>query len=142
VEQVHAVALAVRGHLEVEAGDLAAARDCQEQGLAVALGTHDRPVIARVVGLAAAIALAEGDPGRAAELLGTAEVLRGMPDEADLDLRRVAAAARAALGDRGFALASGRGAARPREEVLAALAAEVSSAAGTPAGPAGPPPPR
>jgi len=59
-----------------------------------------------------------------------------MPDEADVDLRRVGEAARAALGDRGFALAFGRGAARPREEVLAALAAEVSSAAGTPAGPA------
>jgi tetratricopeptide (TPR) repeat protein len=142
VEQVHAVALTARGHIDVLSGDLQAARDRHDQALRVALSTRDRPVVARVVALAAAIALAEGDPGRAAELLGTAEVLRGMPDEADLDLRRVAAAARAALGDRGFALASGRGAARPREEVLAALAAEVSSAAGTPAGPAGPPPPR
>jgi predicted ATPase/DNA-binding SARP family transcriptional activator len=142
VDQVHAVALCALGQIEVVAGNLQQARDRHDQALRVALGTHDRPVVARVVALAAAIALAEGDAGRAAELLGTAEVLRGMPDEADLDLRRVAAAARAALGDRGFALASGRGAARPREEVLAALAAGVSSAAGTPAGPAGRPPPR
>jgi predicted ATPase len=136
VDQVHAVALASLGHLEVAAGNPDDARDCHRRVLQVALGTHDRPVIARVVGLAAAIALADGDPGQAAELLGAAEVLRGMPDEADVDLRRVREAARAALGDQGFALAFGRGAARPREEVLAALAAEVSSAAGTPAGPA------
>jgi predicted ATPase/DNA-binding SARP family transcriptional activator len=142
VEQVHAVALAARGHIEVVAGDLRAAQDFHDQALRVALATRDRPVVARVVGLAAAIAVAEGDVARAAELLGTAEVLRGMPDEADLDLRRVAAAARAALGDQGFALASGRGAARPRAEVLAALAAAVTPGAGTPAGPAGRTPPR
>ena len=65
-----------------------------------------------------------------------------MPDEADVDLRRVREAARAALGDRGFALATGRGAARPREELLAALADGVRPAAGRPAGPAGRPPPR
>jgi len=136
VEQVHAVALVALGHIEVVTGDLEAARACRAQALRVALATHDRPVIARVLGLGAAVDLAGGDAGGAAELLGTAEVLRGMPDEADVDLRRVGEAARAALGDRGFALAFGRGAARPREEVLAALAAEVSSAAGTPAGPA------
>jgi predicted ATPase/DNA-binding SARP family transcriptional activator len=148
VEQVHAVALAALGHIEVAAGDLEAARDCHRRAMEVALGTHDRPVIARVVGLAAAIALADGDPGQAAELLGVAEVLRGMPDEADVDLRRVGEAARAALGNRDFALASGRGAARPRQQVLAALAdgrgaaAGVSSAAGRPAGPGGRTPPR
>jgi predicted ATPase/DNA-binding SARP family transcriptional activator len=142
VEQIHAVALVALGHIDVAEGDLAGARDRHDQALRAALATRDRPVVARVAGLAAAIALAGGDPGRAAELLGMAETLRGMPDEADLDLRRVAGAARAALGGPAFDRAYRRGAARPREEVLAALAAEVSSAAGTPAGPAGPPPPR
>jgi predicted ATPase/DNA-binding SARP family transcriptional activator len=148
VDQVHAVALAALGQVEVAAGNLEAARDRYRRALSVALRTRDRPVIARVVGLAAAIALADGDPGQAAELLGTAEVLRGMPDEADVDLRRVGGAARAALGDRAFALAVERGAARPREEVLAALAdgpgpaAGVSSAAGRPTGPGGRTPPR
>jgi hypothetical protein len=99
-------------------------------------------VIAVSSTLEAAIALAGGDPRRAAELLGVAETLRGMPDEADLDLRRVAGAAQAALGVPAFDRAYRRGTARPRDEVLAALAAEVSSAAGTPAGPAEPPPPR
>jgi predicted ATPase/DNA-binding SARP family transcriptional activator len=94
VEQAHAVALATLGHVELASGDLQAACDCHRQALEVALATHDRPVIARVVGLAAAIALADGDPGR------------------------------------------------PREEVLAALAAGVSSAAGRPEGPGGRTPPR
>jgi ATP/maltotriose-dependent transcriptional regulator MalT len=145
-EHAYAISLAALGHIEVAAGRLQDARDCHRRALEVALGTHDRPVVARVVGLAAAIALADGDAGQAAELLGAAEVLRGMPDEADLDLRRVREAARAALGDRGFTLAFRRGAARPREDVLAALAeggaGEVSSAAGTPPGPAERTPPR
>jgi tetratricopeptide (TPR) repeat protein len=142
VEQVHAVALVALGLVEVAAGDLAAARDCHAQALRAAVATRDRPVIARVTVLGAAVAVAGGDPGQAAELLGVAETLRGMPDQADRDLLRISGAARAALGDPGFDRAYRRGAARPREEVLAALAAEVSSAAGTPAGPAGPPPPR
>jgi hypothetical protein len=66
-----------------------------------------------------------------------------MPDEAGLDVRRVRDAARAALGAEGFARAHRRGAARPREEVLAALSAPVSSSgAGTRAGPAARTPPR
>jgi predicted ATPase/DNA-binding SARP family transcriptional activator len=147
VEHVYAIAQASLGHIEVAAGRLQDARDCHRRALEAALGTHDRPVVARVVGLAAAIALADGDPGQAAELLGAAEALRGMPDEADLDLRRVREAARAAHGDRGLTLAFRRGAARPREDVLAALAegggaTEVSSAAGRPPGPAERTPPR
>jgi tetratricopeptide (TPR) repeat protein len=142
IEQIHAIALVALGFIEVAEGDLAAARDCHDQALRAALATRDRPVVARVTGLGADIALGGGDPSRAAELLGVAETLRGLPDEADLDLRRITAATRSALGDPGFDRAYRRGAARPREEVLAALAAEVSSGAGTPAGPAAPPPPR
>jgi hypothetical protein len=104
--------------------------------------SRDRPVIARVVALHADIALGEGDAERAAMLLGTAEVLRGMADEADVDVVRVRAAARAALGDEGFAQAYRRGTARSREEMLTALAAEVRSGDGTPAAPAGRTPPR
>jgi hypothetical protein len=90
------------------------------------------------VELLAAIAIAEGDAERAATLLGEATTLRGLPDEADPDVARVRAAARAGLGDEGFALAYERGTARPRDEVEAALAAGITtSAAGTLAGPAG-----
>jgi tetratricopeptide (TPR) repeat protein len=132
-----AMALTGRGHVDVAAGDLDGAHEWYRRALQAAVESRDRPVIARVVELLAAIALAQDDAGRAATLLGTAELLRGMPDEADRDVARVRGAARAMLGDQGFARAHRRGAARPREQVLAELSEEVRSAAGTPAGPAG-----
>jgi tetratricopeptide (TPR) repeat protein len=142
IHQRHAMMLVSKGELELAAGDPGAAHRCYRQALAKALESRDRPVIARVVELRADIALAAGDAERAAVLLGAAEVVRGMADEADVDVVRVRAAARAALGERGFALAHRRGAARPRAEVLEGLAEELSSAGGTPAAPAGRTPPR
>ena len=142
IGQRHAILLVSKGELEVAAGDLESARQCYRRALSKALESRDRPVTARVVELLADIALAEGDAERAAALLGTAEVLRGMADEADVDVVRVRETARAALGDEGFAQAYRRGTARSREEVLAALAEEVRPAAGTPATPAGRTPPR
>jgi multidrug resistance efflux pump len=142
IHQRHAMMLTSKGELELAAGDPDAARRCYLLALAKALESRDRPVIARVVELRADIALAEGDADRAAGLLGTAEVVRGMADEADVDVVRVRAAARAALGERGFALAHRRGTAVPREEALAALGEELRSAGGTPAAPAGRTPPR
>jgi len=123
IDQRHAIMMVSKGELEVAAGDLDSARRCYRRALAKALESRDRPVIARVVELLAGIALGEGDAERAATLLGTAEVLRGMADEADVDVVRVRATARAALGEEGFALAHRRGTARSRDEVLAALAA-------------------
>jgi predicted ATPase len=140
--QLHASLLTAHGYLDLDTGDVAAARGWYERSLVVALRTRDRPVIARARELLAAVELAEGRAERAAVLLGNAAMLRGMPDEVDPDVQRVRAAARAALGDEGFALAEERGAAGPREELEAALAAEVTSAAGTPAGPAERTPPR
>ncbi|HEX8858644.1 MAG TPA: AfsR/SARP family transcriptional regulator, partial [Actinomycetes bacterium] len=140
--QLHASLLTVRGYVELDAGDLEAAREWYERSLVVALRTRDRPVMARTLELLAAIVLAEGRAERAATLLGNAAALRGMPDRADPDVLRVRAAARAALGDEGFTLATERGTAQPREELEAAMAAGVTSAAGTPAGPAERTPPR
>src|SRR6266542_1265748 len=106
--QIHSSILASLGHLELATGNLSAARGWYERAMVVALGTKDRPVMARVVELRAAVAVAEGDPERAATLLGEATTLRGLPDEADPDVARVRAAARAALGDEGYALAHQR----------------------------------
>ena len=140
--QLHASLLTVRGYLELDAGDPEAAREWYERSLVVALRTRDRPVMARALELLAAVVLAEGRAERAATLLGNAAALRGMPDEADPDVLRVRAAARAALGDEGFTLATERGTAQPRDELEAAMAAEVTSSAGTPGGPAERTPPR
>ena len=135
--QRHALLLTSRARVDLAAGDRQGARRSCERALALALASRDRPVIARAVELLADIALADGDAEQAAVLLGTTEVLRGMPDEADVDVVRMRAAARAALGEESFARAYRRGAARPREEVLAGLSEEVRSAGGTPAAPTG-----
>jgi predicted ATPase/DNA-binding SARP family transcriptional activator/tetratricopeptide (TPR) repeat protein len=139
--QRQALLLASRGRVDLAAGDPRGAHAWYERALEPALASGDRPVIARVVELLADIALAGGDAEQAATLLGTAEVLRGMPDEADVDVARMRDAARAALGEDGFALAYRRGAARRGDEVLAELSVS-SSAAGTPAAPAEQTPPR
>jgi predicted ATPase/DNA-binding SARP family transcriptional activator len=136
-EQFYALLLAARGHVSVEIGDLGGAHDWYQRSLKVAVKTRDRPVIARAVELLAAIAGAEGDPERSATLLGQAAALRGIGDEADPDVLRVRAAARAALGDEGFALAYERGTAWRRENLVEALTAEVTSSGGTPAASAG-----
>jgi predicted ATPase/DNA-binding SARP family transcriptional activator len=136
-EQFYALLLAARGHVSVEMGDLGGAHDWYQRSLEVAVKTRDRPVIARAVELLAAIAGAEGDPERSATLLGQAAALRGIGDEADPDVLRVRAAARAALGDEGFALAYERGTAWRRENLVEALTAEVTSSGGTPAASAG-----
>jgi hypothetical protein len=71
------------------------------------------------------VALASGDAALAAELLGTAVVLRGIADRADMDVLRVSAAAREALGNEVFDGAYRRGIERPRQEVLSELDAEA-----------------
>ena len=136
VFQRHAMLLCTRGQVDLAAGDPRGALHWCGRAFEVALSSRDRPVIAHVVELLAAVALHGGDAERAAFLLGSAEAVRGMPDEADIDARRVRAAARDALGDQGFAQAYRRGGARRRGEVIEAISAELSSAAGTPSAPA------
>jgi predicted ATPase/DNA-binding SARP family transcriptional activator len=136
-EQFYSLLLTARGHVAAEMGDLDGAHGWYQRSLEVAVKTRDRPVIARAVELLAAMARAEGDPERSATLLGQAAALRGIGDEADPDVLRVRAAARAALGDEGYALAYERGTAWRREDLVEALMAEVTSSVGTPAGPAG-----
>jgi hypothetical protein len=103
------------------AGDLEGAREWCDRAFESAARSGDRPVIGRVVELLAETHLAAGDAEQAAVLLGTAELLRGMPDESDVDLARVRAATEAALGQAGFARAYRRGTERRRDEVLAEL---------------------
>jgi tetratricopeptide (TPR) repeat protein len=138
IHQPHALLVTSRGYLDTVAGNRAGALEWYERALRIALDTRDGPVIARAVELRAEIELRRGDAAAAATLLGTADMLRGISDEANVDVVRIRGAARAALGDQGFAQAYRRGTARSRDEVLAELAAgaEVRCGAGTPAAPA------
>ena len=128
-DQGIALLLAARCQVDAAMGALEGARGWYRRALQAALPTRDRPVIARVVEAGAAVALAAGDAAQAAELLGTAEALRGLPDRGSPEVARVRGAARAALGGEGFARAYRRGAARPQAEALAALAAALSGPA-------------
>jgi predicted ATPase/DNA-binding SARP family transcriptional activator len=119
--QRHALLLVSRGRVDMAAGDPGSARAWCDLALESAGRSRDRPVIGRVVELLAETHLAAGDPEQAAALLGTADLLRGMTDEADVDVARVRSAAVAALGRERFDLAYRRGAERDRDEVLAEL---------------------
>ena len=127
IDQLLALLMVARGRVEVIAGDLGEAHVWHGKALRVALETHDSPIVARVVELRADVALAAGDAELAATLFGTADLLRGVADQADPEVRRIRAAVRAALGDPGFDRAYRRGAALRRTEVLEALAAEAEA---------------
>jgi predicted ATPase/DNA-binding SARP family transcriptional activator len=131
-DAIYGLALTARGHVDLDAGDLDGARAWCWRAIPVSIRSGDQPIVARAVELLAAITLALGDAREAASQLGMAEVLRGLPDEADRDVLRVRSAARAALGDQGFALAYQRGAAQRRDQVLDALNARLTPGAGSP----------
>ncbi|MCW3845297.1 AfsR/SARP family transcriptional regulator, partial [Micromonospora yasonensis] len=107
---LHASNLAV---LDAVDGDLVAARAHHDLALDLALGSQDAPVVGAVLVGFADLALRLDRPAAAARLLGAASGVRGGPDHAILDRPRVAAAARAALGEAGFAEAYAGRAGRP-----------------------------
>jgi hypothetical protein len=111
------------GLLEGAEGDLAAARAHHREALPCALASGDAPVIGRALVGLADLALAAGDPRRAAELLGASVAIRGAEDRSQVDAGRVAAATRATLGEPEFAEAyAGGRAIDPAAEAVMALA--------------------
>ncbi|MEU3463402.1 BTAD domain-containing putative transcriptional regulator [Streptomyces sp. NPDC006733] len=102
-------------------GDLERARGYYRQLPEAELVRRNGPVAASFAEALAGLALLDGDPERAALLLGTARTLRGAEVPADRDTARVGAAARAALGDAVFAAALSRGAALSRDEAVVVL---------------------
>jgi predicted ATPase/DNA-binding SARP family transcriptional activator len=88
------------GYLAGAAGEMDAARGWHAEALAVARLAADAPVIGAVLIGLADLALLEAYPDRAAELLGASFAIRGTTDRSvEKDEERVAAHARAALGD-------------------------------------------
>jgi predicted ATPase/DNA-binding SARP family transcriptional activator len=107
--QARAMVAGAQGYLAAAAGDLDAARAHQATALDAALKSVDAPVIAQVLVGVADLAVRDGDAPRAAALLGASEAVRGMRDLSQVDEVRVTEAARAVLGDAGFAEAYQRG---------------------------------
>ncbi|MFR9775923.1 AfsR/SARP family transcriptional regulator [Micromonospora sp. MS34] len=101
--QWRALSAANLAALDAVDGDLESARAHHDRALDLAIGSQDAPVVGAVLVGFADLALRLGRPAAAARLLGAASGVRGGPDHTVLDRRRVEAAARAALGEAGFA---------------------------------------
>jgi predicted ATPase/DNA-binding SARP family transcriptional activator len=119
-QQILAVSATGLGYLAGAEGDLDAARDWHAQALAAARFSADAPVIADALVGQADLALREGDPERAAELLGASVAIRGTTDRSVQDQKRVADEARSVLGDTRYGEAYQRGQ-RVTLDTLAAL---------------------
>jgi predicted ATPase/DNA-binding SARP family transcriptional activator len=127
--QVRGVLFGTIAYVEIADGNHATARTLAGQALAEALASGDGPVMARIVELLARLTLDDGDPERAAELLGTAHRLRGGPDLINRDGLAVAAEAEKALGEPAFAEARRRGVDRSRADAVADLTAVAADLA-------------
>ncbi|WP_433377108.1 BTAD domain-containing putative transcriptional regulator [Actinoplanes sp. CA-142083] len=91
-----------QGLIEAAAGDLERARLYHDEALRIAVRSKDAPVVAMALVGWADLVLRQGDPAKAAYLLGAADAVRGSRDRTVLDTERVAVESRAALGDAGF----------------------------------------
>ena len=122
VSQIRAVTQVCLGYLAAAEGDLAAAQAHHERAIADALPTKDSPVIAGALAGLANLAFREGDPERAATLLGAAVGVRGTMDRSVPDEAELAATVSGVLGEAKYdaAFQRGRGVSLATlEEVLA-----------------------
>jgi hypothetical protein len=121
IGQLRAMILVGLGYVAVAAGELDVAGQRLADAVEAAIGSRDMPVVAETAQAAADLALAQGDAGRAALLLGVAVAVRGGADEGSPDVARIGAGAAAALGAPAYAAAYQRGAAMSRDAALATL---------------------
>ncbi|WP_406266778.1 AAA family ATPase [Actinacidiphila glaucinigra] len=122
-ESARAEAHIALGRIALEEGGTAAARGYFREAADVEHGARDLPLAANLADAFAALALAEGDPARAAELLGLGRALRGPQVPAGPDAARTGDAVRAALGEPAHDEALARGAGLPSDRALRALTA-------------------
>jgi predicted ATPase len=108
--------------LDLAEGHFAAARERLRTAMHAALSARDIPIVAASLVPLADLALREGDPGLAAEVLGLAGGLQGMDDAGSPDVRRLIAAATAELGGPGFREQYAIGSGRARAEALRRVA--------------------
>jgi len=109
VQQIRALTATGLGYLAGAEGDLYAARRWHAEALQAARSSTDAPVIAQTLTGLADLALREGDPERAAELLGASFAIRGTRDRSVIEEERTAGQARSVLGDARYGEAYQRG---------------------------------
>ncbi|MFC4586427.1 ATP-binding protein [Sphaerisporangium corydalis] len=100
-------------------GDAAGALALHQLALTTRRGARDLPAAAYVAEGLAGVAVLEGEPERAAALLGAGAALRGSPPPDDPDVLRVTARCRAMIGDAAYDAAYARGGALTRDRMAA-----------------------
>ena len=120
---------------ELVDGDPELGRSYLSRAAHISVGTRDQPIVAAVAMTCAAYLHHDGDPRRAAELLGVAHLLRGAAERTHPDYIQLSAALRAELGDAAFEIAYAHGQQLEREAaielLLRASGASSASTVGT-----------
>ncbi|MFI0484684.1 ATP-binding protein [Actinomadura sp. 9N215] len=126
--QFRAMVLCSRAQLDLAMGALDDATARLDEALRGAVRAHDHPIVAYVLAGQAERARVLGDPERAAELLGTADALRGTRDLSLPDVLAIETAVRASLDEERFDAVYARARtstrARTRARALATVLAE------------------
>ncbi|EXG79545.1 putative ATPase [Cryptosporangium arvum DSM 44712] len=116
--QIYALLLADYTYALVAVGEAEQAVDYVLEALSQAAEAHDSPVLGGSLDTAAAVALALGDPAGAAQLLGAAALVRGLPDLGNPDVVRTRELAAEALGPSTFEARYRDGETMPKDDVL------------------------
>ncbi|MBO2438231.1 winged helix-turn-helix domain-containing protein [Actinomadura nitritigenes] len=116
--QFRAMVLCSRAQLDMAMGAMDEASARLDEAVRGAAQARDHPILSYVLAGVAERARLLGDPERAAELLGTADGLRGGPDLALPDVLAIEAAVRDDLGASAYAAAHDRGAARTFGDIV------------------------
>ena len=106
--------------LGLVADDIEQAREHCEAAVQAAPAAGNALLIAAVLVGVADLALRLGRPEQAARLLAAADVLRGLPDDSNPDVARIAREARGRLGDERYAEAAAEGAGAQWPDLVAA----------------------
>ncbi|TYB43048.1 BTAD domain-containing putative transcriptional regulator [Actinomadura chibensis] len=116
--QFRALLLCTCARLDIETGAMDDATARLDEALRCAVRSQDYPVVSHVLAGYAERARTLGDPERAAELLGTADALRGTRDLSLPDVLATETAVRTTLGDTAYETAYTRGTTKTFNDVL------------------------
>ena len=114
-QHLEAMVAATGARIAMADNDLRTAREQAVRSYRAAIAAEDMSLLAQASGTTAELALALGQPERAAELLGAGAVVRGADDPTDPTALQLVPLLRARLGDDRYeaCYASGRALARP-----------------------------
>jgi tetratricopeptide (TPR) repeat protein len=120
--QFRAMILCARAQLDLAMGALDAATARLDEALRGAVQAQDYPIVSHVLAGHAERARVLGDPTRAAELLGTADALRGSRDLSLPDVVAIETATRIDLSEEAFTTAYNQGRTKTFKDVLTTFA--------------------